>query len=132
MKRGGRRRYYRPEDVDLLKGIRQLLYDNGYTIKGVQKLLRQEGIDYVKNCWRNGEITLPLNGTDIPDLAGEAAQQAAQQGRRKTRTKRQKKPVGAKEFAGELPTLSAAQRDSLKLVLSDLEACKRRLEQVLG
>ncbi len=37
MKRGGGRRYYRPEDVDLLKGIRHLLYDHGYTIKGVQK-----------------------------------------------------------------------------------------------
>ncbi len=42
MKRGGGRRYYRPEDVDLLRRIRQLLYDDGYTIKGVQKLLRQE------------------------------------------------------------------------------------------
>jgi len=43
MKRGGNRRYYRPEDVDLLKRIRALLYDDGYTIKGVQKLLRQNG-----------------------------------------------------------------------------------------
>jgi len=43
MKRGGGRRYYRPEDVDLLKQIRGLLYDDGYTIKGVQKLLRDGG-----------------------------------------------------------------------------------------
>lgn len=41
MKRGGGRRYYRPEDVELLRRIRSLLYDDGYTIKGVQKLLRQ-------------------------------------------------------------------------------------------
>ena len=40
LKRGGGRRYYRPEDIDLLRQIRGLLYDNGYTIKGVQKLLR--------------------------------------------------------------------------------------------
>jgi len=40
MKRGGGRRYYRPEDVALLNRIRGLLYDEGYTIKGVQKLLR--------------------------------------------------------------------------------------------
>ena len=40
LKRGGGRRYYRPEDVDLLRQIRSLLYDEGYTIKGVQKLLR--------------------------------------------------------------------------------------------
>jgi DNA-binding transcriptional MerR regulator len=40
LKRGGGRRYYRPEDVDLLRQIRKLLYDEGYTIKGAQKLLR--------------------------------------------------------------------------------------------
>jgi len=43
LKRGGGRRYYRPEDVDLLRRIRSLLYDEGYTIKGVQKLLREHG-----------------------------------------------------------------------------------------
>lgn len=48
MKRGGGRRYYRPEDVALLKGIRRLLYDEGYTIKGVQKVLRDQGVDFVK------------------------------------------------------------------------------------
>ncbi len=47
MKRGGGRRYYRPEDVDLLKGIRHLLYDHGYTIKGVQKLLKTNGNKFV-------------------------------------------------------------------------------------
>src|SRR3954467_13140298 len=40
MKRGGGRRYYRPEDMDLLRRIRSLLYEDGYTIKGVQKILR--------------------------------------------------------------------------------------------
>ncbi len=43
LKRGGGRRYYRPEDLDLLRRIRGLLHDEGYTIKGVQKLLRQNG-----------------------------------------------------------------------------------------
>ena len=43
MKRGGGRRYYRPEDVDLLRRVRDLLYQEGYTIKGVQKLLREGG-----------------------------------------------------------------------------------------
>ena len=41
IKRGGGRRYYRPEDVQLLSHIRSLLYDEGYTIKGVQKLMRE-------------------------------------------------------------------------------------------
>ncbi len=44
MKRGGGRRYYRPEDIDLLRSIRELLYTDGYTIKGVQKLLREGGV----------------------------------------------------------------------------------------
>jgi DNA-binding transcriptional MerR regulator len=48
MKRGGGRRYYRPEDLELLRGIRRLLHSEGYTIKGVQKILREQGIDQVK------------------------------------------------------------------------------------
>src|ERR1043165_4786465 len=47
LKRGGGRRYYRPDDVELLKGIRHLLYDHGYTIKGVQKLLKNNGNKFV-------------------------------------------------------------------------------------
>ena len=43
LKRGGGRRYYRPEDIELLRTIRGLLYDEGYTIRGVQKLLREGG-----------------------------------------------------------------------------------------
>lgn len=43
LKRGGGRRYYRPEDIDLLRRIRSLLYQDGYTIKGVQKVLRENG-----------------------------------------------------------------------------------------
>ena len=45
MKRGGGRRYYRPEDMELLRGIRHLLHAEGYTIKGVQKILREQGIE---------------------------------------------------------------------------------------
>lgn len=52
MKRGGGRRYYRPEDMELLKGIRTLLHSNGYTIKGVQKILRDQGVEQVKAASR--------------------------------------------------------------------------------
>jgi len=51
-KRAGGRRYYRPEDVDLLRGIRTLLYSDGYTIKGVQKLLREKGARFVADVGR--------------------------------------------------------------------------------
>ena len=47
VKRGGGRRYYRPEDVTLLVGIRELLYDDGLTIKGVQKIFREKGARHV-------------------------------------------------------------------------------------
>lgn len=47
VKRGGGRRYYRPEDLALLTGIRELLYEDGLTIKGVQKVLRERGARHV-------------------------------------------------------------------------------------
>jgi DNA-binding transcriptional MerR regulator len=48
MKRSGGRRYYRPGDVDLLRGIRRLLYGEGYTIRGVQRILKEHGIASVQ------------------------------------------------------------------------------------
>lgn len=58
MKRGGGRRYYRPDDVELLRRIQSLLYQDGYTIKGVQKLLRES----------RGLAGLPPPGTRMPSL----------------------------------------------------------------
>ncbi|WP_425376155.1 MerR family transcriptional regulator [Rhodoplanes roseus] len=54
MKRGGGRRYYRPDDVDLLRGIRHLLYGEGYTIRGVQRILREQGGRFVQTVWQDG------------------------------------------------------------------------------
>jgi DNA-binding transcriptional MerR regulator len=48
MKRGGGRRFYRPEDVVLLRGIHHLLHRSGFTIKGVQRILKEQGPDAVK------------------------------------------------------------------------------------
>ncbi|MCE2509884.1 MAG: MerR family transcriptional regulator [Alphaproteobacteria bacterium] len=56
LKRGGGRRYYRPEDIELLRRIRSLLYEEGYTIMGVQKLLRNGG---PKDAKRSGDIAPP-------------------------------------------------------------------------
>jgi DNA-binding transcriptional MerR regulator len=44
LKRGGNRRYYRPEDIQLLRAVNKLLYTDGYTIRGVQKLIREQGV----------------------------------------------------------------------------------------
>tara|TARA_B110001454_G_C12675009_1_gene415464 strand:- start:624 stop:1058 length:435 start_codon:yes stop_codon:yes gene_type:complete len=49
IKRGGGRRYYRPEDVQLLKGIKNLLYNDGYTIRGVQKVIKENGTRKILN-----------------------------------------------------------------------------------
>lgn len=54
LKRGGGRRYYRPDDVMLLRGIRHLLYGEGYTIKGVQRILREQGVRHVMTLWQEG------------------------------------------------------------------------------
>ena len=54
LKRGGGRRYYRPEDVSLLRQIRQLLHNDGYTIKGVQRLLKEGAL---KNTAQSGVVT---------------------------------------------------------------------------
>ena len=62
LKRGGGRRYYRPDDVDLLKGIRHLLYGEGYTIRGVQRILKEEGVRFVMDVWREGAPQPPRAG----------------------------------------------------------------------
>ena len=59
VKRAGGRRYYRPEDIDLLKGIRALLYSDGFTIKGVQKVLKERGLRHVADVGRGDSLLVP-------------------------------------------------------------------------
>jgi DNA-binding transcriptional MerR regulator len=61
MKRSGGRRYYRPDDVDLLRGIRRLLYGEGYTIRGVQRILKEHGVKAVQGLV-DGSTALPAFG----------------------------------------------------------------------
>ena len=79
LKRGGGRRYYRPEDVELLRRIRELLYRDGYTIKGVQKLLRSpnakgdmdeaDGADHATETTTNGVASVVMEPEDLPVAA---------------------------------------------------------------
>ena len=73
LKRGGGRRYYRPEDVQLLRAIRELLYDDGYTIKGVQKLLRGGGVrpEAERPSGGNGEQSASADPDDRPAALDE-------------------------------------------------------------
>jgi DNA-binding transcriptional MerR regulator len=67
LKRGGGRRYYRPEDIDLLKGIRHLLYGEGYTIRGVQRIIKESGIKAIQALGR-GEGAAPPAKPKGPDI----------------------------------------------------------------
>jgi DNA-binding transcriptional MerR regulator len=66
LKRGGGRRYYRPEDVDLLRGIRHLLYADGYTIKGVQKLIKENGVRALVEVGRGQPMRRPAGVVPAP------------------------------------------------------------------
>jgi DNA-binding transcriptional MerR regulator len=61
LKRGGGRRYYRPDDVLLLRGIKHLLYGQGYTIRGVQRILKEQGLRHVMAIWQEPD------GDDVAD-----------------------------------------------------------------
>jgi len=76
MKRGGGRRYYRPDDVDLLRGIRHLLYGEGYTIRGVQRILREQGAKFVQVVWQEGAPQPPHGAREDEEFAEEAASAA--------------------------------------------------------
>jgi DNA-binding transcriptional MerR regulator len=115
LKRGGGRRYYRPEDIDLLRAIRGLLYDKGYTIKGVQKLIREGGLKLA-----DGEVVpdIPgaLDGEETASTPPEAGTGQDLPLFRATLTADQVRDV--KSALGELTEL----RDRLRQAL---EACKR-------
>ncbi len=68
LKRAGGRRYYRPTDVVLLRTIRQLLYEEGFTIKGVQKLLKEQGTRAV----RSGTVPMPVDLATLEVFESEA------------------------------------------------------------
>ena len=77
MKRGGGRRYYRPEDVDLLRGIRLLLYGQGFTIRGVQRLLKDKGVAFVVSVGQTGSVqTVTAADTDEAEDTPALARQS--------------------------------------------------------
>ena len=85
LKRGGGRRYYRPEDIRLLRQIRECLYQEGYTIRGVQKLLASPGEDGAAETGRSVIPTLfPLDAADPdPPLTDQPSERPARPPRRR-------------------------------------------------
>lgn len=78
MKRGGGRRYYRPDDIELLRGIRHLLYGEGYTIRGVQRILREQGVKFVQAVWMEGAAQPPHGATDDEEFIDETVETEGQ------------------------------------------------------
>ncbi len=97
MKRAGGRRYYRADDVDLLRGIRQLLYGEGYTIRGVQRILKEQGVKFVQAVWQEGSAQLPPPQDD--DVAEEAQAPVAEGA------------AGARGLRGLLPSLRGKEME---------------------
>ena len=94
MKRAGGRRYYRPDDVALLRRIRQCLYDQGYTIKGVQKLLREGAL-------KAPEARAPIAQQPAPPRTPAAKQQ--QDGLRQALLDLRRELVALRDALGKLP-----------------------------
>jgi DNA-binding transcriptional MerR regulator len=127
MKRGGGRRYYRPEDVDLLRGVRLLLYSEGLTIRGVQRVLKDKGLAYVSAIGQAGSVEGVVADKkapperEVPEPADEEFEPA---------------PAGARAIAEPLPApiaaagLSRESRRKLEGALSELTEAKRLLDQV--
>ncbi|MDI7861014.1 MerR family transcriptional regulator [Rhizobiaceae bacterium n13] len=139
MKRGGGRRYYRPEDVDLLKGIRHLLYDHGYTIKGVQKLLKTNGNKFVAAIATGDLATVEAlaAASDEPHVEPKVGNPDEDQivGRAKAPVSRRFFNFGggddqASEVSIGKTSVGKEDRALLQETLYDLLECKRLLDQV--
>src|SRR5262245_17304731 len=113
LKRGGGRRYYRPEDIDLLRAIRGLLYDKGYTIKGVQKLIREGGLKLAEGVVV-GDIPDQPDGEETSASSTEPGGMGDLPLFRATLSERQVREV--KAIAGELTDLRDRLRRALEAI----------------
>ena len=130
MKHRGGRRYYRTEDVDLLRGIKSLLYDEGYTIRGVQRLLKDQGnkfaIDFGRGAVPEGILVdndaSPAVEVDVPVVAqletGNAAKGKSLLGR-----------LTGSTGDAEVGKFDGDAVKQLQSALQDLLECKRLLDQ---
>jgi DNA-binding transcriptional MerR regulator len=118
LKRGGGRRFYRPDDVELIKGIQALLNRDAYTIRGVQRILKEQGVELVKSL-ANGDVAAALTA-GLPQSAEVGTTLPAPNGRRAAGTRRRS--------AGEATAHRApAGRDVVAAAISELSACRALL-----
>lgn len=121
MKRGGGRRYYRPEDLELLSGIRHLLHAEAYTIKGVQKILREKGVDAVKAAPEG----TPTKSVEIAPRGKAAKGRAATRG-----TVAAKLAASTGKARGSEPApMPPAVTKAVEQAIAELKACRALLSQ---
>jgi DNA-binding transcriptional MerR regulator len=144
MKRSGGRRYYRPDDVDLLRGIRRLLYGEGYTIRGVQRILKEHGVKSVQGLV-DGSTALPALGAPgdqamrgEADVGDEEVVVDVGEDEDEVATGRTPPPLRANVASPVAPAESAASAERRKLdlarlqaALQDLLACRQLLDGVM-
>jgi len=145
VKRAGGRRYYRPEDIDLLRGIRTLLYGDGFTIKGVQKILRDKGQRYVAELGREEAAAVPppvMRVVEIapPERSNVIALERPAEPLPVERTEAiEAAPAEAIEIVPALEPLPASgpsvvlaeeNRVKLEILLAELQQMKARLHRV--
>ena len=153
MKRSGGRRYYRPDDVDLLRGIRRLLYGEGYTIRGVQRILKEHGIKSVQGLADNsaavsfgaieeavGQSLLEVDGDEVSIHSDEEEDDEEYEGAEEEngidfRFVEEQEDILA-TFRGNAPPPKPAEakpqeREQLESALKELLACRQLLERAL-
>lgn len=114
LKRGGGRRFYRPEDVELIKGIQTLLNRDAYTIRGVQRILKEQGVETVKQLAAGDTAALIA----MASPTGEAAPSAA------TSSTGRKAGTRKARATSEIPSV---RRDVVAAAISELSACRALL-----
>jgi DNA-binding transcriptional MerR regulator len=136
MKRGGGRRYYRPDDINLLKGIRHLLYGEGYTIKGVQKILKENGIQSVIELGDGGNDNDALHAGKFTSAGYKQEHAAAND---EPAIKGQEPYVDAhsenyddEETMSPQVKIQSGDVKQLEKTLFELLECKRILENAVG
>jgi DNA-binding transcriptional MerR regulator len=142
MKRGGGRRYYRPDDVDLLRGIRHLLYGDGYTIRGVQRILREQGVRSVQSIGQGHPVVLPEpapgdqdndTAADLPPLFSNELRPSAPPAHDGDAANAAAPPAPAPPATGAAPPepkdLAGEDIDRLKRALQMLEEARRLLDK---
>lgn len=128
MKRRGGRRYYRPEDVVLLREVRRLLYVDGYTIRGVQKLLRQQGRRALEKAPVRPSAAAPAGGG-----SGQAAEAKTEGPAGKTEAEEASATAGADTASTDAPKwrrdmeMSTVLRKELLNLLEELEELRALL-----